>query len=285
MAVYERRYRPYEGALTAESSRSIVLTRYAMHDAFRSRLFVGFYALCFVAPLLAAFTIYLKYNTDILPVVGPLAELLALDRLAYRSFLSTQSFMAVIVAIVVCPHLLCRDFAGGALPLYLSRPITRLDYVVGKLAVPVLLLSLITWIPGLLLFGLQALLADSGWALENLRIFWALLAGSWAWILVLSLLGAAIAASVTSIAWARINFVVIFFVLDGLGAALMVATSSPWGQIVSIDALASTLFYRLFGDPPPTDLPLGAAVGGLFVICALCTAVLHRRVRAHRVVR
>ena len=53
---------------------------------------------------------------------------------------------------------LARTCATTALPLYLARPFCRTEYILGKIAVLVILLSAITWVPGLLLFLLQAYL-------------------------------------------------------------------------------------------------------------------------------
>ena len=39
------------------------------------------------------------------------------------------------------------------MPLYLARPFSRTEYVLGKASTLVILLSLLTWIPGLFLFG------------------------------------------------------------------------------------------------------------------------------------
>ncbi len=48
MAVYERTWRRYLGELTPLRWRWLVVTRYALGDAFASRLFTAFYALCFL---------------------------------------------------------------------------------------------------------------------------------------------------------------------------------------------------------------------------------------------
>ena len=49
------------------------------------------------------------------------------------------------------------DLRNNGLPLYLSRPFSRTEYVLGKMSVLLILLSAITWVPGLLLFLFQAL--------------------------------------------------------------------------------------------------------------------------------
>ena len=46
---------------------------------------------------------------------------------------------------IVSPSLIAADLSNNALSLYLSRPITRRDYVLGKMAVLAILLSPITW--------------------------------------------------------------------------------------------------------------------------------------------
>jgi len=59
-------------------------------------------------------------------------------------------------------------FANGAMPLYFSRPFSRTEYVAGKIGVLLVLLSLITWIPGLVLFAIQASIAGWDWTKLNL---------------------------------------------------------------------------------------------------------------------
>ena len=60
------------------------------------------------------------------------------------------------------------------MPLYLCRPFSRAEYVLGKMSVLVFLLSLITWVPGLILFVIQA--QPGGLGLDRGRTCW--IAGS-----------------------------------------------------------------------------------------------------------
>src|SRR6185437_9678434 len=48
MAVYKQTYRGYEGAITPEWSRALILYRYALRAVFRSKLLLAFYLLCFI---------------------------------------------------------------------------------------------------------------------------------------------------------------------------------------------------------------------------------------------
>ena len=64
MAVLERTYKQYQGALTPAWSRFLIIPRHAYRDVFRSKIFTALFALSFVWPLVCAILIYLHYNAD-----------------------------------------------------------------------------------------------------------------------------------------------------------------------------------------------------------------------------
>ena len=66
MAVYERTWRRYLGELTPLRWRWLVVTRYALADAFASRLFTAFYAICFLPSVVGIFFIYFCFSTSAL---------------------------------------------------------------------------------------------------------------------------------------------------------------------------------------------------------------------------
>ena len=70
MAVYERSYSGYNGALTPAWSRFLVLPRFAFQQIFASRLFVMFFIGCLAPSLVAMFIIYLRYNFKVLEQLG-----------------------------------------------------------------------------------------------------------------------------------------------------------------------------------------------------------------------
>src|SRR6185295_18341523 len=126
----------------------------------------------------ASILIYLHYNLEALGVMKLQAsQLLAIDAAFFESLMGYQVFfLGFLVALLAGPGLVSADLANNALPLYLSRPFSRTQYVLGKGAVLVLLLSAITWVPGLLLFLFQGSLAGSAWLGANLRIGLAIVA-------------------------------------------------------------------------------------------------------------
>jgi ABC-2 type transport system permease protein len=170
VSVHKRAYRPYEGPLTAERWRFLVLPRYGLRELFESRLLTVFAVLCFVPFLIEASAIYIAYS----PAARALLDISSAGDFVRKPdfFFATLTFqgaLAFLLTAWVAPVLVSPDLVNGALPLYLSRPFTRAEYVLGKATVLLTLLSAITWVPGLVLYALEAGLAD-GWGTQNIRI-------------------------------------------------------------------------------------------------------------------
>jgi ABC-2 type transport system permease protein len=149
-----------------------------------------FCVLCFVPILIAASAIYIAYS----PAARALLEMSSAPDYVRKpdfffAILTFQGGLAFLLTAWVAPVLISPDLVNGALPLYLSRPLTRVEYVLGKATVLLTLLSAITWAPMLVLFALEAGTGADGWGPANVRIAAAVFAGSWVWILVLTLLG------------------------------------------------------------------------------------------------
>jgi ABC-type transport system involved in multi-copper enzyme maturation permease subunit len=142
MAVYERVWQRYAGALTSERLRFLVISRYAIKDAFSSKLFTIFYFACALPSLVGIFLVYFAHNIALLESMGLTKEFLGGLTLAFfqRLFL-WQAIPAFFIAVVLSPSLIAPDLSNSALSLFLSRPIDRKDYVLGKLLVLIALLS------------------------------------------------------------------------------------------------------------------------------------------------
>src|SRR4029079_18869196 len=89
-----------------------------------------------------------------------------------------QVWIAFLLTASTGAKVLVNDLRDNALPLYLSRPLTRVEYVLGKTAAIATLTSLVTWIPSLLLVGLQMTLEPS-WIAGNWWIAPAVFFGAW----------------------------------------------------------------------------------------------------------
>ncbi len=289
MAVYEQSYRSYTGALTPVWSRFLIIPRYAYEVVFKSKLFVGFFALCFAFPFVGLIMIYLKHNLGALQIFGvsaaEIAKNIPINHTFFYRGLWLQGALSFLLVLLVGPALVAPDLRNNGLALYLSRPFNRSEYVLGKMSVLLILLSAITWVPGMLLFAFQASL-EKGWLGENLALGGSILLGSWVWILFLSLSALAVSAWVKWKPVARLTLMAFFFVLMGFGGTINQSLDVKWGMLFSPWHVIGSIWWSLFSMGPTDDFPAaGAAWVSLIAGGLLCLFLLYRRIRAYEVVR
>jgi ABC-type transport system involved in multi-copper enzyme maturation permease subunit len=290
MAVYKRNYTAYTGALTPVWTRVLVLARYAFEEAWSSKITVGLFIFCMVPCVLSLVVIYLADNPIARALVGGRGpETFAIDSKFFLKVLATQSWLALVLASWIAPRLITFDLADNALPILLSHPISRFGYVFGKFIALFGSLSLITWIPCLLLFAYQGYSSPQPWAMSNLQIATGLLAGSIIWIVFLSILGLALSSWVK---WRVVATGVIFaavFVPAGIGAIVSAVLRTKWGLLLNVPVMMSNLWQRLLGAPAPFDerlsVPTLAIAFMLSLATLVCVGMLNKRIRAREVVR
>lgn len=304
MAVYEHNYRPFTGQLTPVWSRFLILPRHAYRSIFQSKLFTAFFVICMGYPLVAAILIYLHHNTQALGIFQlQINELIPIDASFFRTYLVVQGQFAFYLNLLVGPPLISRDVSNNALPLYLARPFSQSEYVLGKMSVLFILLSLITWIPGLLLFCFQAYLEGAGWFASNLRIAGAILIGSWVWIILLALLSLAISAWVKWRLAASAALFALFFIPSIFGAIINELFTTRIGNLINLSQLSYAVWSGMLGLFSREDAMQRVRRGGrtinitvlepplwsswlmLALICIGCLFLLYRKVRAYEVVR
>ena len=305
MAVYEQSYKRYIGPLTPEWSRFLIIPRHAYRGVFKSKIFTAFFVVCFVPLLVEAILIYLHHNMNALGIMKvDMRELIPIDASFFQTFVNIQGGFAFFVALLVGPPLVSRDLRNNALPLYLCRPFSRTEYVLGKMSVLLILLSMITWIPQLLLFLFQAYLEGFTWFTQNLWMASAIVIGSVVWILLLALISQAISALVKWRVIASAAILGVFFIPSVFAEFLNFVFMTHWGHLISLAALMKNISAGLFGtfvratgtirfedfDGNARELivmepPLWMCWGMLFLVCAICLALLSRKVKAYEVVR
>lgn len=293
MAVYKRRYNPYSGTLTPQWSRFFVLTRYAFAELFKSRFFVILLVLSLVPILFFAGYIFVANNKTVqLLMQMRSAGLFSVENEYFIVIMIAQTQAAFLLNCWVGPVLIAGDLTNGALPLFLSRPFSRADYVLGKLAVLGLLLSAVTWIPGLLLFSLQAGLARNGWIWSHIWMVVPIVFCSAIWILMLSLISLAVSASVKLRIVATGVIFISFFIPAGLGEMYNAIMGTYWGRLLNFTEMFRLILAKgfrerteLLGPLSRNEIPVPAAWGVLILVCLLSLVILNARLKAREVVR
>lgn len=292
MAIYDRTFRRYTGAMTPQATRFLVLTQYDFKDVFKSKLRVFFYALFLFPPLLMALRIYVfSYimSKDLPEEWHVILDQIRFDGDSVKLLgLYLQCNLAFFMTLLIGPGLVSRDLANNGLPLYLSRPISRAEYVLGRLSVLFVLLSGLTWVPILGLFSLQWILGEETAGAVDLRVAFGMVVGSIVVILLLSTTALALSA------WVKWRMLAAFMMLVMFACGWLFSTminglffrrvDTPWGHLINPGRLISIVWSQLLGLDLPAGPPPLLAWAALAALAAALVLVLHVRLRAYEVV-
>jgi ABC-2 type transport system permease protein len=163
-------YRPWRGTFRPPLAAVWPIARTGLLMLLRRRLFWGLYALSMMIFLMYFFGQYLlawfqtqagesRVTVGLLAIhPGELIEILA-DKLklngsaaTYRNYIHYQGYMVMIVLALAGSVLIGNDFRYGSLPFYLSKPLSRRHYLLGKGLAVAVFINLLTTLPALALF-------------------------------------------------------------------------------------------------------------------------------------
>ena len=293
MAVYKRTYKAYHGALTPAWSRFTVLTRYGLATLFDSRWFTAFTALCLLPFLAGLVFIYVVHSSSVQALLNiRFGQIPLINSSWFLGFLGFEAWMGFLLTAWAGPGMVSKDFANHSIQLYLSRPLSRAEYLLGKVSVLGGLLSCTTWIPALILFVVQAQLEGHGWGWNNLWMAGAIVVAGLLWIALISLLVMALSVWVRWRIAATALMIGTFFLLPAFGGIFDLIMRSHWGNLISFPYLITVVWSNLFRVPEAQrhlgrlDLvPLWSAWASLLAVCAFSIWLLNSKLRAREVER
>lgn len=293
MAVYRRTYKAYRGPLTPAWSRFTVLSRYGFATLFDSRPFTAYAVLCLVPFLVGLVFIYVVHSASVQALLNVrFGRAPLIDKYWFLGFLAFEAWMGFVLTAWGAPGMVTKDFANHSVQLYLSRPLSRAEYLLGKVSVLATLLSCTTWIPALVLFVLQAELEGHGWGWDHLWMAGSIIVAGLLWIALISLLAMALAVWVRWRIAATALMLGIFFVLPGFGVAMDAILRTHWGRLLSFPYTITLVWAHLFRFPDDQlhvaqfdVVPLWSAWASLLSVCAISIWLLNRRLKAREVER
>jgi ABC-2 type transport system permease protein len=236
-------------------------------------------------PLLCAGFVYLTNHADLLQ--GLDREFLSFIQVSGRFFIvfmNVQAIFAIFLAALVGPGLIAPDLANNALQLYFSRPLTRSGYALARLIVLFGMLSLITWIPGLLLFAIQVGMAGLWWFWANWALGAGVVAGLALWILLVSLVALASSAYVRWKIVAGALVLAFFFMLTGISEMINGVFRVTWGHALNPAWAVLRLWCEMLSVEPPEGPGVTECSLVLVGFVVLLVLVLERKLRAVEVI-
>lgn len=281
MPIYEQTYRRYEARGPLSAVRFWPITREGLRLILVRRWFLALLALSWLPFLGRVIQIYAFTR---FPEVG---RVLPVDGRLFGEFLGQQLTLNMFITIFGGSGLIANDLRTGAILVYLSRPLTRRDYVFGKLSILMALNLSVTLAPGLLLYGVALALAPDQFVKWDLAwIAPAVMALSLIVSLVLSLVGLAISSLSRSARVAGISFVGLLLGLNIASTVIRALYDRPEAALLSLNANLKAIGNALFGvvDRALT-LPVAYPAALLVLVSLSCLLVLRARVRAVEIVR
>jgi hypothetical protein len=106
-------------------------------------------------------------------VEEPEAYRQAVWTIAWSFFFKAELFIVLLLALLVGQGLISRDLRFNALPLYLARPLRRIDYFLGKLGVIGFFVAAVVLVPALLAYLLGVCFSlDLGVVRDTHKLLW-----------------------------------------------------------------------------------------------------------------
>lgn len=196
-----------------------------------------------------------------------------------------SGYLFALIAIFGGAGLIADDLDSNALSLYLSKPISWYDYLIGKFIVIGILLACVTLVPGLVLFLEHVLLSEFTFFKENYWVVFSITIYSVIITFITSLLMLFFSSLTTNSRYATIGFCAVWFGLPVIALMLKEAFSISTVSIVSIWANYDRIGTALFGESANYDIHWGLPILVLSALSAVCILVLRLRIRAVKIVK
>jgi ABC-2 type transport system permease protein len=280
MPIYEQVYRRYEAREPLRRLRFWPITREALRLVLAKRAFLGLLALSWLPFVVRLVQVYVVTR---FPEAG---RVLPVDGRLFGDFLNGQTGLSILLTVFGGAGLIANDLRTGAILVYLSRPLTRRDYVLGKLGVLMALLLSVTLVPALALYGLSVALAPEQFA--SWKLLWiapAIVLHALVMALVLSLVTLAISALSRSARVAGLAYVGLIVGLEIVRGIVSASYDRPEAILLSLQANLYALGHALFGTTAnQADVHWMFSALLLAAVSLVCLAILRARVRAVEIV-
>jgi ABC-2 type transport system permease protein len=279
MPIHDQGYRRYTGSKAAVGKSWQVITRAGVRTVLSKRSFIALMLLAWAPFVVRAVQVYIAANFQQASFLAPRAE-------TFREFLDQQGVFVFFVTIYVGAGLIANDRRANALQVYLSKPLTRAEYVAGKFAILFLFLVGVTWLPAILLLLVQIMFAGSfAFVRDNLFLLPAITLFSLLQVLVSTMTMLALSSMSKSSRFVGIMYAgLIFFTAAFFQALRGITGRSTWAWLSPTDTLQQ-IGALIFRVDVPYDLPAIAAFITVSVLIAGSAWILERRVRGVEVVQ
>ena len=278
MPIHDHGYARYDGIRRPTGRAWAVIAGAGIRNMLSARPFLFVLLFAWLQFFVRAVMLYLAANV-------PQADVIAPSPATFRDFLDQQGFFVFVVAVYCGAGLIANDRRANALQIYLSKPLTRVDYIAGKLAVVMAFLVLVTWAPALLLLVLQTMFTGSlAFVREHAFLIPAITLFGFLYVLLASITVLALSSLSTSARYAGVLYAGAVIFSEAVFQTLRGVTGGTGLSWVSFSASLAQVGDVIFRVEPRYDTPWGVSLLAVAMVIAVSAWVLARRVRGVEVV-
>lgn len=278
MPIHDQGYRRYAGTRASHGRTWRTIARAGVKAMLQRRAFIALLIASWLPFIVRAVQIYAAANLPQVPFLAPTVE-------TFRQFLGQQGTFLFFVTVYAGSGLIANDRRVNALQLYLSKPLTRLDYIAGKLAALLALVLFVTWVPAVLLVIVQVLFSGSlEFLLANLRLVPAITLLAVVEALVVSLAMLALSSLSKSSRFVGILYAALLFFMEAITVVLRAVMGERGLAWLSVTDSLDQVGDAIFGLPLSYESSVTACVVTLLALAGVSMTVLSRRVRGVEVV-
>ena len=281
MPIHRERYRRRGDGVDLRGGAWAVIATNGLRTLVRKRAFLFLMILAWIPVIVRGVQIWAAANVPGMSQIG----MLAVTPRMFRDFLNQQEPLIFFITVYAGSGLIADDIRANALQLYLSRPITRTQYIAGKAAILMAVLASVTFVPAMLLLLLVPAFAGSmKFVIDNLSLVASISAYSVIQITLSVFLILALSSTSKSRWFVAILYAGLAFfthaVFGVIGAAVP-GSSFSWVSIFANVRQVGDVLFRL---PPRHDTHPLVSAAVIAIIVGISALVLRRRIRAIEVV-
>ncbi len=278
MPIHDQSYRRYGGQREDLTRVWFVIARAGILGFLKKRPFLGLLIFAWIPFVVRAVQAYTS-------TMFQQASMLALTAESYRTFLEQQNTFVFFVSVFVGAGLIANDRRANALQIYLAKPLTRGEYILGKFAILFAFLLLITFLPAIMLLLLQAAFAGSFEFLrKNLHLIPAITLFSLVQVLVATLSMLALSSMSNSSRFVAAMYAGIVLFSDAMFAVLRAILGTSSMSWMSVPATLAQIGDYVFRLKLRYDTPIAVSFLVVVALVVIAISVLERKVRGVEVV-
>jgi ABC-type transport system involved in multi-copper enzyme maturation permease subunit len=277
--IHDQSYRRYQGTRQPIGRGWTVIAWAGIRGMLSRRAFLALLVVSWIPPIVRAVQIWI---VTAYPQVG---QAVPVNVEMFKDFVEQQGVFVFFVTVYAGSGLIASDRRANALQIYLSKPLLRMEYIAGKLAVLATFLIGITLVPALILLILEVAFSGSfDFLRNNLYVIPAVVLASLTRVIVAAVTMLALSSLSKSSRYVAILYTGAIFFTGAMYGVLRLITGSSRVAWVSIGGNLEVVTDFMFRQTPRYETPLLVSVLVLIGLVVVSISVLERRVRGVEVV-